>query len=124
MMHMIELLAQAAFMAVVALGAWTAMGDGMVLNRIARFANRIPSWIRNPLASCPRCMCSLWGIASLLICGIDIGIDVNLFGPQVTLDALGDFVAAPPVSFHWPRLIEIPVLILAAVGIQEMLHKP
>lgn len=124
MTHAIDLFAQAALMAVVALGAWTAMGDGMVLNFIARFADKMPAWVAKPLATCPRCMCSVWGIAALLVFGIDIGIDTNLFGPQVALDALGDFVPVPPVSFNWPRLIEIPALVIAAVGAQEILHRP
>ena len=123
MTHAIELLAQAALMAMIALGAWTAMGDGMILNFVARFADKMPAWIAKPLATCPRCMCSIWGITALLVFGLDVGIDTNLFGPQVTIDALGDFVPVPPVSFHLPRLVEIPALIIAAVGIQEILHR-
>lgn len=120
----IGLLAQAALMAVVALGAWTAMAEGMTLNFIARFAARMPAWIAKPLATCPRCMCSLWGIAALIVCGIDIGIDINLFGPQLALDAAGEFIPAPAVAIDALRLIEIPALIIAAVGIQEILHRP
>lgn len=124
MMHTIELLAQAALMAVVALGAWTAMAEGMALNFIARFADRMPAWIAQPLATCPRCMCSLWGSAALIVFGFDIGIGFNLFGPQLALDAAGEFIPAPAVAIDALRLIEIPALIIAAVGMQEILHRP
>jgi hypothetical protein len=106
---MIELLAQAAIMAVAALGAWTAMGDGMVLRSVYVWAERLPSWAAKPLATCPRCMCSAWGIAALLICGAGVGVSWNFDLGILALD--------------WSRIAQIPVLILAAVGIQEMLHR-
>ena len=106
----LELLAQAAIMAVVALGAWVAMGDGMVLHQFARFVAWFPSWISNPIAVCPRCMCSAWGIWTLIICGFGVGVSWNFELHILAID--------------WHRLAQLPVLILAAAGIQEMLHKP
>ena len=109
-MTALELLAQAAIMAVVALGAWVAMGEGMVMRQFARFVARFPSLIANPLATCPRCMCSAWGIAALIVCGFGVGVSWNFELHILAID--------------WQRVAQLPVLILAAVGIQEMLHKP
>lgn len=97
-MSAIIFLAQAAIMAVVALGAWTAMGEGMVLSFVTRWAEKLPKWMAKPLATCPRCMCSIWGIAALFLLGYDF-------------------------SSTW-NIVQLPVLILTAVGIQELLHRP
>ena len=94
----LDLLAQATIMAVVALGAWTAMGEGMVLSFVTRWAEKLPKWMAKPLATCPRCMCSIWGIAALFLLGYDF-------------------------SSTW-NIVQLPVLILAAVGIQELLYRP
>jgi hypothetical protein len=94
----IDLLAQAAIMAAVALGAWTAMGEGMVLSFVTRWAEMLPKWMAKPLATCPRCMCSAWGIAALFLLGYDF-------------------------SSTW-NIVQLPVLILTAVGIQELLYRP
>lgn len=120
----LDLIAQAALMAVVALGAWTAMGEGMALRWLAWVAALFPPWITKPLATCPRCMCSVWGIAALIVCGYGIGVDFNILGAQVTINDVGDFVPRPAVAIDWPRLAQIPALILAAIGIQELLHRP
>ena len=127
-MTALELLAQAAIMAVVALGAWVAMGEGMILAPLREWAERTnapalvmpddkshyihlwPAWIRNPLTACPRCMCSAWGIAALIICGFGVGVSWNFELYILVID--------------WQRVAQLPVLILAAVGIQEMLHRP
>ena len=97
-MSTIIFLAQAAIMAVVALGAWTAMGEGMVLSFVTRWAEKLPKWMAKPIATCPRCMCSIWGIAALFLLGYDF-------------------------SSTW-NVVQLPVLILAAVGIQELLYRP
>jgi len=97
-MSTIIFLAQAAIMAVVALGAWTAMGEGMILSFVTRWAELLPKWMAKPLATCPRCMCSIWGIAALFLLGYDF-------------------------SSTW-NVAQLPVLILAAVGIQELLYRP
>ena len=97
-MTALDLLAQATILAVVALGAWTAMGEGMVLSFVTRWAEKLPKWMAKPLATCPRCMCSVWGLAALLVLGFDFGSTWNI--------------------------VQLPVLILAAVGIQELLHRP
>ncbi len=104
----LDLLAQAALMAVVALGAWTAMGEGMVLHWWTKLVEgHVHPFLAKPLATCSRCMCSVCGIAALAVCGLDPGFTWNA-GPAI----------------DWPRVAQLPVLILAAVGIQEMLHKP
>lgn len=110
MTHEFQLLAQATIMAVVALGAWTAMGEGMALSGVARIASKLPPWLAMPLATCPRCMCSIWGITALLVFGLGVGVSWNF-----------DMHA---VIINWQRVGEIPVLIIAAVGIQEILHRP
>ena len=97
-MSAIDFLAQAAIMAVVALGAWTAMGEGMVLSFVTRWAEKLPKWMAKPIATCPRCMCSVWGLAALLALGFDF-------------------------SSTW-NIVQLPVLILTAVGIQELLYRP
>ena len=97
-MTALDFLAQSAIMAVVALGAWTAMGEGMVLSFVTRWAELLPKWMAKPLATCPRCMCSAWGIVALLVLGFDFGSTWNI--------------------------VQLPVLILAAVGIQELLYRP
>ena len=106
----LDMIAQAALMAVVALGAWTAMGEGMALRWLAWVAALFPAWITKPLATCPRCMCSVWGIAALIVCGFGVGVSWNHELHMVALD--------------WARIAQIPVLIIAAVGIQELLHRP
>lgn len=97
-MSALDLLAQSTIMAVVALGAWTAMGEGMVLHFVARWAEFLPKWMAKPVATCPRCMCSVWGIIALLALGYDF-------------------------SSTW-NIAALPVLVLAAVGAQELLHRP
>lgn len=97
-MTALDLLAHSAIMAVVALGAWTAMGEGMVLSFVTRWAELLPKWMAKPLATCPRCMCSIWGIAALFLLGYDFGSTWNV--------------------------VQLPVLILAAVGIQELFYRP
>jgi hypothetical protein len=97
-MTALDLLTQATIMAVVALGAWTAMGEGMVLSFVTRWAEMLPKWMAKPIATCPRCMCSVWGIVALLALGYDF-------------------------SSTW-NIVQLPVLILAAVGIQELLYRP
>lgn len=97
-MTALDLLTQATIMAVVALGAWTAMGEGMALSFVTRWTEMLPKWMAKPLATCPRCMCSAWGMTALLVLGFDFGSTWNI--------------------------VQLPVLILAAVGIQELLHRP
>jgi len=83
-----------AVMALVPLGAWVAMGEGMVLERWAKFitANVPPFWTK-PLATCARCMVSAWGIPAALLTFPDLN----------------------------PWLL--PIYILAAVGLQEAIHR-
>lgn len=94
-----NILIDAALVAAVALGAWIAMGEGMVLSFIPRLLSRAPAWVRKPVCDCPRCMVSVWGAVTLGVTG------------------------------HWPEgaLWGIPaflITIAAATGIQETLHRP
>ena len=82
-----------ALMAVVPLGAWTAMGEGMVLRWWWKAVQALPVWLQKPLATCPRCMVSAWGIPAALL----VFPDLN------------------------PWLL--PVYLLGACGLQEMLHR-
>lgn len=145
----LELFVQACIMAAVAMGAWVAMADGMVLAPFRKIIELeikwqtlptereqleavrkkfvLPVWIRNPLASCPRCMCSVWGIAALLICGFSTGIDINFVretGMMKFTPSL-DLVPArlPFIAVDWARLAQMPVLVLMAVGIQDLVQR-
>lgn len=137
----LELFVQAAIMAAVALGAWVAMGDGMILAFVRRFIEQtippdeptdkakhvFPSWVRNPLTACPRCMCSVWGITALLLLGFGVGVQLDFTSSgMVTFNDAMELVPVdePWIRVDWSRLAQIPVLILAACGIQEMLHRP
>lgn len=153
-MTALEFLGQAFLMAVVTLGAWTAMADGMVLGWFRKWIERtalvktktknvytgrtmnstdgttapvFPVWVRNPVASCPRCMCSFWGIVALLLFGFGVGIEFD-FTPSgmLTFNDAMELVPVdePWIRVDWSRLAQIPALILAACGIQEMLHRP
>jgi len=112
-----------AVMALVPLGAWVAMGEGMVLERWAKFWAWLPDaickkdfvpsftamwmivyfplretanllrWLRKPMAECARCMVSAWGIPAALLTFPDLN----------------------------PWLL--PIYILAAVGLQEAIHR-
>lgn len=82
-----------AVMALVPLGAWTAMGEGMVLEWVPRVCRHMPVWIQKPLTSCPRCMVSAWGIPAALL----VFPDLNLW--------------------------LLPVYMLGACGLQELLHR-
>jgi hypothetical protein len=90
-MHHIEIIA---VMALVPLGAWIAMGDGMVLEWWSRFvSDSFLPWFAKPLATCPRCMVSAWGIPAALLTFPDLN----------------------------PWLL--PVYLLAACGLQEAIHR-
>lgn len=104
-------------MALVPLGAWVAMGEGMVLewwvqwwtgprklteveehirymdNDNSPLPLRFPPWITKPLAECPRCMVSAWGIPAVLWTFPDLNL--------------------------WL----LPVYMLAAAGLQELLQR-
>jgi hypothetical protein len=112
-----------AVMALVPLGAWVAMGEGMVLEWWSKFWAWLPDaimpkgfdpswtafwmvaylplreftnllrWLSKPFATCPRCMCSIWGIPAALLAFPDLNL--------------------------WL----LPVYLLAAVGLQEAIHR-
>jgi hypothetical protein len=80
-------------MAVVPLGAWVAMGEGMVLDWWAKLVSTLPTFLQKPLATCPRCMVSAWGIPAALFTFPDLNL--------------------------WL----LPVYLLAACGLQEAIHR-
>jgi hypothetical protein len=83
-----------AVMALVPLGAWVAMGEGMVLEWWAKFiTTKVPPFWAKPLATCARCMVSAWGIPAAFLTFTDLD----------------------------PWLL--PVYILGAVGLQEAIHR-
>lgn len=86
-------LAIVAVMALVPLGAWVAMGEGMALHWLYKIIERLPKWVNKPLGTCPRCMCSAWGIPAALVTFADLN----------------------------PWLL--PLYLFAAVGLQEAVHK-
>jgi hypothetical protein len=83
-----------AVIALVPLGAWIAMGEGMVLEWWSRFvSDNFLTWFAKPLATCPRCMVSAWGIPAALLTFPDLNL--------------------------WL----LPVYLLAACGLQEAIHR-
>lgn len=81
-------------MSLAALGVWTAMGEGMVLEFVRKFLEAyFPAFLHKPLATCPRCMVTIYGTSAVLLLGYT-------FAPLM-----------------WP------VYLVAAVGLQEMLHR-
>jgi hypothetical protein len=83
-----------AVMALVPMGAWLAMSEGMVLGWMYNFLDwLLPPILAKPLVTCKRCMCSAWGIPSA-------------------------FLVVPNLD---PWLL--PVYLLAAVGLQEAIDR-
>lgn len=82
-------------MALAALGVWTAMGEGMILEPVRKLVEggKNPLWSKKMLASCPRCMVTIYGSAAVLALGFTFPL------------------------WCWP------VYLVAAVGLQEMLHR-
>lgn len=80
--------------ALVPVGAWVAMGEGMLLHPFAQWVQRtLPPKLHKPLATCPRCMVSGWGLPVL-------------------------FLAFPSLDWYL-----MPVVLLAAIGLQETTHR-
>jgi hypothetical protein len=64
-----------AVMALVPLGIWVAMGEGMVLEWWHKLAAKMPPMLGKPLGTCTRCMVTGWGVpAVLLLNGGDVSI--------------------------------------------------
>jgi len=83
-----------AVMALVPLGAFVAMGEGMVLEWWSKLVEKqVGDFWSKPLAACPRCMVSAWGIPAALL------------------------------AFPDMNLWLLPVYILAACGLQEAVHQ-
>ncbi len=84
----------AAIMSLVALGGRFALLEGHVLGWMGKIIEAIPNaYLRKPLGTCERCMCSVWGTTAVLVLG---------FRPDWYL---------------------LPVYWLAAVGLQEMFDR-
>lgn len=125
MTHAVDLLVQTTLMAAVALGAWVAMGDGMILRWFAKLVEHLPPFVAKPLTSCPRCMCSVWGLATLVATGFGVGVSIN-FGPDVyTFNQAAELVAVhrPLIAIEWARVAQVLAMIFAAIGVQELLHR-
>ena len=80
-------------MALVAMGAFVSMGEGMALHWLAKATAIVPEPWRHPLSTCPRCQVSVWGTLAVLVLGI-----------------------CPP----WYTL---PVYWLCAAGLQELMQR-
>lgn len=103
-----------AIMSLGALGAWVAMGPGMVFEPFAKFVERrgsftvfgrtfppwIPAKLRHPLATCARCMVSIWGSIAVVILGV-----------------VPEGLTVVELVVCWP------VYLLCAVGLQELLSR-
>jgi hypothetical protein len=55
-----------AVMALVPLGVWVAMGEGMVLEWLHKLTLKLPIAIGKPLGTCARCMVTGWGVPAVL----------------------------------------------------------
>jgi hypothetical protein len=83
-----------AVMALVARGAFVAMGPSMILFPLSNVLARIEyEWIRKPLGSCSYCMVSAWGIPAVYALGLA------------------------------PLWYLLPVYLLCAVGLQSMMER-
>lgn len=79
------------------IGLKTISAEGMILSAFGTFMERVtklPHWLRTPLWTCERCMCSMWGVPA----------------------ALGVLYA--------PWWIMWPLLAITAVGVQRLIEEP
>ncbi len=91
---MIPVIGLTIIVALFALGMWFTFGEGEIFHTWYKVVTKyLPVWAQKPLATCPRCMCSVFG--AVAIC----------------------WVYFIPDPFVW--LICIP----CAVGLQEMMHR-
>jgi hypothetical protein len=90
MEHLINI----AVMALVPLGAWVAMGEGMVLHWFYLLTEKLPPTLGKPLGTCARCMVTGWGV------------------PAVFLLNAGDV-----------SILAVLAYIPAAVGLQELIDR-
>jgi hypothetical protein len=56
-----------AVMALVPLGIWVAMGEGMVLEWLNKLAEKLPTALAKPLGTCSRCMVTGWGVPAVFL---------------------------------------------------------
>jgi hypothetical protein len=51
-----------------AMGFWAAMTEGNILHSVRKAVELyLPEWMHQPLATCPRCMVTIYGTGCLLI---------------------------------------------------------
>ena len=110
-------------MALAALGVWTAFGDEMLFEKQRKWIEgkrrntkrRFPMWIQKMAATCNRCMVTIYGTVAVLCLG--------LMPEQV---AALSHLAHAQFAYWVPDLLalaKVPVYIVCAVGLQEMLHR-
>ena len=103
-------------MAIAALGMFVATGEGMIFEAFGKWVERtrpndgkvvgktvsksvpvIPLFWQKPIATCPRCMVTIYGTAAAILIGV--------------------------LPLDFAHLIAWPVYILCAVGLQELLSR-
>src|SRR5690606_6599674 len=110
------------------IGVWTAFGEGMIFARIGRaLETHIHPTLAKPIATCPRCMVSVWGTVALVVVGYHFGVDLNL-DPESRVYIDGDLLTGvrkvkPIIQVDWSELVKLPLVLLCATGLQEMLHR-
>lgn len=84
-------------MALFPIGIHVVTGEGMILQSAGQWmettVKHFPSWVRKPMWTCPRCMCLWWGGPAAL--GVNYG----------------------------PEWLQWGLILIAAVGLQDLLDK-
>lgn len=112
---MMEHLLIAFVMAFASLGVWVAYGPGMAFEFVGKFIERrAPKFLRKPLATCPRCMVTVYGTAAVVLLGMT---------PPDIRDAMVSLARCAPVSADVAPLAAWPIYLLCAAGIQELLSR-
>lgn len=110
MSHLVNI----AIVALAGLGVWTAMGEGMVLERVRKAAEVLPAFLQKPLATCPRCMVTIYGTSALIVLGL------------FPSEPFAYLFSTAPMQWEWACASGVmiwPVYLVCAVGLQEMLHR-
>jgi len=121
-------LAAIAIMSLASIGMWTAMGEGMILEWFRKLVegdkgfasaakNGVPIWAQKMLATCPRCMVTLFGTFILAVIGAM---------PEQVSEAFAYMAHTPIASWQfscYANAFDLVGYIVCAVGLQEMLHR-
>ncbi len=108
-------------MALAAQGAFVAMGEGMVFEKIGmvKLLGKVNEPWRHPLSTCARCMVSTWGTLAVLILGCHpeylITTEAWHYEPYFAWLEVD-------VTPNWSAIGQLPVLWLCAAGLQELLN--